>query len=158
MTSLDLLGRRVRLRIRRFASAGAFLGIDDQPDGETLLLPDREIPAGARENDELEVFVYLDSERRPIATTSPVKLQLGEVAFLEVTATTDVGAFVDWGPAKELLVPFAEQSKELSVGERHPIGLYLDKSGRLAGTMNVGDLLKGGPRALALDEWVVGEA
>jgi predicted RNA-binding protein (virulence factor B family) len=158
MTSQDLIGRRVTLRIRRFASAGAFLTVGDQPDGETILLPDREIPKGARENDEVEVFVYLDSERRPIATTSTSKLVLGQVAFLRVTAITDIGAFVDWGLGKELLVPFAEQSKELSVGECHPIGLYIDKSGRLAGTMHVSDLLARRPPALAPDEWVVGEA
>jgi uncharacterized protein len=158
MTFEDLLGRRVTLRIRRFAPAGAFLGVDDDAEEETLLLPDREVPAGARAGDEVDVFVYLDSERRPIATTHAPKLVLGEVAFLEVTATTDIGAFVDWGLGKELLVPFAEQSKELTVGERHPIGLYVDKSGRLAGTMHVSDLLARPPRELALDEWVAGEA
>jgi predicted RNA-binding protein (virulence factor B family) len=158
VSSEDLLGRRVHLRIRRFTSAGTFLAVDDDPEGETVLLPGREIPEGAREDDEVEVFVYLDSERRPIATTDAPKLQLGEVAFLEVTATTDIGAFVDWGIGKELLVPFAEQSKELSVGERHPIGLYIDKSGRLAGTMHVSDLLTRSPREFVLDEWVLGEA
>ncbi len=158
MTLEDLLGRRVRLRIRRFASAGAFLAIDDDAEGDTVLLPDREIPEGARENDEVEVFVYLDSERRPIATTCVPKLVLGEVAFLEVTATTGIGAFVDWGLGKELLVPFAEQSRELSVGERHPIGLYVDKSGRLAGTMHVSEMLARRPRDFVADEWVPGEA
>ncbi len=130
MSSL-LLGRRVTLRIRRFASAGAFLAVDDQADGETLLLPDREIPEGAREGDEVAVFVYLDSERRLIATTAAPKLEIGEVAFLAVSAMTEIGAFFDWGLAKELLVPFAEQTHELSIGERQPIGLYIDKSGRL---------------------------
>ena len=158
MTPDDLLGRRVTLRIRRFAAAGAFLAVDDDPQGPTLLLPDQEVPAGARVDDEVAVFVYLDSEERPIATTAPVRLALGEVTFLEVTSTTAIGAFVAWGPGKELLVPFAEQAKELVVGERHPIGLYLDKSRRLAGTMFVSEMLEGDRRKLVLDEWLVGEA
>ncbi|MBS1120546.1 MAG: Nucleic acid-binding protein [Deltaproteobacteria bacterium] len=153
----DLLGRRVPLVIRRFAPAGAFLAVDAD-DEQTILLPVREVPAGAREGDPVMVFVHLDSEDRPIATTVEPKLVLDEVSFLEVTAVTDIGAFVDWGLGKELLIPFAQQSKDLHVGERHPIGLYLDHSGRLAGTMFVGDLLEGARRALALDEWVMGEA
>ncbi len=158
MTPEDLLGAREKLRIRRFTTAGAFLGIDDDPAGETILLPDQEVPEGAREGAEVLVFIHLDSEDRVIATTREPKLTLGEVAFLEVTATTSIGAFVDWGLGKELLIPFAQQSKELYVGERQPIGLYLDKSKRLAGTMYVTDLLDGRPRRCALDEWVVGEA
>jgi predicted RNA-binding protein (virulence factor B family) len=103
------------------------------------------------------VFVHLDSEERPIATTRVPKLTLGEVAFLAVSAVTPIGAFADWGLGKELLVPFAEQSKELVVGERHPIGLYLDKSGRLAGTMYVTELF-GDRRRVVRDEWIEGEA
>src|SRR5688572_5741889 len=144
VTDLDsLLGRHARLPIRRFAAAGAFLAVDPDdpaPDADTLLLPAAEVPASARVGDVIDVFVHLDSEERPIATTRTPKLALGEVAFLTVTALTEIGAFVDWGLGKELLVPFAEQSKELFVGERQPIGLYLDRSRRLAGTMYVTDL------------------
>ncbi len=155
-----LLGRRVRLPIRRFAAAGAFLGVDpddDQPDAATILLPDREIPEGAKRGDVLDVFVCLDSEEREIATTRTPKLALGEVAFLEVTAVTNIGAFVDWGIGKELLVPFAEQSRELVVGERQPFGLYVDRSQRLAATMYVTDLLID-RRRVEIDEWIAGEA
>jgi predicted RNA-binding protein (virulence factor B family) len=158
MTPEELLGRRVTLPIRRFAAAGAFLAVDDDPGGATILLPDAEVPAGAREGDPVLVFIHLDSEERTIATTREPKLTLGEVTFLEVTATTGIGAFVDWGLGKELLVPFAQQSKELYVGERQPIGLYVDKSDRLAGTMYVTDMLDRRPRKCALDEWVIGEA
>jgi predicted RNA-binding protein (virulence factor B family) len=155
-----LLGRHVRLPIRELDGEGAWLAInelDPDPDAPTLLLPAREVPAGARVGEPVEVFVYLDSDDRPVATTHEPKLALGEVAFLEVTSVTPIGAFVDWGLGKELLVPFAQQSKELYVGELQPIGLYLDKSSRLAGTMLVGDLLRE-PRRVALDEWLVGEA
>jgi predicted RNA-binding protein (virulence factor B family) len=158
MTPEDLLGRRITLRIRRFATAGAFLAIEDGPGGDTILLPQAEVPAGAKEGTRVAVFVHLDSEERVIATTREPKIALGEVAFLEVTATTQIGAFVDWGLGKELLVPFAQQSTELHVGDRQPIGLYVDKSQRLAGTMYVSEMLEAPPRDLMLDEEVVGEA
>jgi hypothetical protein len=151
----DVLGRSVRLPITRLDAAGAWL---DAGGDDRVLLPAREVPPDAREGAVLAVFVHLDSDERPIATTREPKLTLGEVTFLEVTAVTPIGAFVDWGLGKELLVPFAEQSKELHVGERQPIGLYLDHSGRLAGTMYVTDLLDRPPRAAALDEWIEGEA
>jgi len=157
MNPEDLLGRIVTLPIRRFADAGAFLAIDDSSDPEVVLLPGVEIPATAKIGDRVRVFVYLDSEDRPVATTREPKLVLGEVTFLTVTAVTDIGAFVDWGLGKELLVPFAEQSKELFVGERQPIGLYLDRSERLAGTMFVSDMF-GDRRAVKPDEWIDGEA
>jgi uncharacterized protein len=85
------------------------------------------------------------------------ELQPGEVAFLEVTAVTHIGAFVDWGKPKELLVPFAEQTRELSVGDREPIGVYVDNSDRFAGTMKVREWLTQGGE-FAVGEWVSGEA
>jgi predicted RNA-binding protein (virulence factor B family) len=156
----DLLGHHATLPIRRFAAAGAVLAVDPgdpDPDALTVLLPSAEVPADARAGDAVRVFVHLDSEERPIATTRVPKLALGEVTFLTVTACTEIGAFVDWGLGKELLVPFAEQSRELFVGERQPIGLYLDRSRRLAGTMYVSDLF-GDRRRVARDEWIEGEA
>jgi predicted RNA-binding protein (virulence factor B family) len=148
----DALGRRMRLAIRRIADPGAFLG-----DIE-VLLPTKEVPADARPGDELDVFIYLDSDDRPIATTRTPKLALGEVSFLDITAVTPIGAFADWGLGKELLIPFAEQARELVVGERQPIGLYLDKTGRLAGTMFVTDMLAARPRRAQLNEWIEGVA
>ena len=159
MSPQELLGCRVTLRVRRLAAAGAFLAIDgSDDDAAVVLLPGGELPSGTREGDELRVFIQLDSEERPIATTRMPRLTLGEVTFLEVTACTGIGAFVDWGLGKELLVPFAEQAKELHVGERQPFGLYVDNTGRLAATMFVSKMIEGRPRALALDEWVAGEA
>ena len=96
----DLLGRVVTLPVLRFGSPGAFLAVDpnaEGPGGETLLLLGAEIREGQTEGDELEVFVYLDSSDRPIATTSKPKIMLGEVAFLEVTDLVNFGAFFDWG-------------------------------------------------------------
>lgn len=148
----DALGRRLRLRIERITAPGAFLG------DIGVLLPNPELPIDARVGDELDVFIYLDSEERPIATTSVPLLALGEVAFLEITDVTPIGAFANWGLGKELLIPYAEQARELFVGERQPIGLYLDKTGRLAGTMFVSDMLAERPRRAQLNEWIDGVA
>lgn len=153
----DLLGRSATLAIRRFGSPGAYLDGGGQSKDDILLIGS-EIPEGAKEGDLVDVFVHRDSEGRPIATTRKPKLELGEVAFLEVTATTPIGAFVDWGLAKELLVPFAQQTTELAVHPRHPIGLYLDDTGRLAGTMRVSEMLGHERAEWQQDEWVQGEA
>jgi predicted RNA-binding protein (virulence factor B family) len=155
----DLLGRMVTLPVLRFGTPGAFLAVDPKfegPGGETLLLLGPEIPEGMTEGDELEVFVYLDSSDRPIATTGKPKLMMGEVAFLEVTDLANFGAFFDWGLPKDLLVPHKEQTCELLVGQRHPVGLFVDDTGRLAGTMKVGEMLRD-KRPSSLDEWVEGE-
>ena len=156
----DLLGRRARLRFRGLDDEGAWLAVadDGDPDGPAILLPARELPAGTAEGAFVDVFVYLDSSDRPAATARSPMLALGEVRFLDITAVTDIGAFADWGLGKELLIPFAQQSKELFVGERQPIGLYLDNTGRLAGTMFVNDLLAAVPDRVAIGDWIEGEA
>ena len=156
-----LLGQIRTLVIRRLRPPGAYLAIDpDDPgaEAEGVLLPWAEVPDRAEPGTEVEVFVSLDSDDRPIATTRFPRLSLGEVAFLKVTDVTNIGAFVDWGLPKELLVPFAEQTRDVRVGERHPIGLYSDKSGRLAGTMRVAEMLGPPKKTFDRDGWVVGEA
>ncbi len=160
MSFVDLLGRFASLKIRRFAGPGAYLAADDQPDDDAILLIGSETPVGAKVGDALDVFVHLDSEGRPLATTRHAKLERGQVAFLQVTECTPIGSFVDWGLAKELLVPFAEQTTPMNAGERYAIGLYVDGSGRLAGTMRVSEMLANGGKASdwQLDEWVQGEA
>jgi uncharacterized protein len=153
-----LLGQWVSLAIRRFGPPGGFL-VEEAlgADAETILLPGAEIPEGAEVGQTLEVFVYLDSEDRPVATLRAPLVELGDVAFLAVTALTSFGAFFDWGMPKELLVPLVEQTRDVRVGERHPVGLYVDDTGRLAGTMKIAELL--GERGdFQLGEWVEGEA
>jgi predicted RNA-binding protein (virulence factor B family) len=152
----DLLGREATLRLARFGPPGAFFEVD--PGGGSLvLLPGAEVPEGAAVGDEVPLFLYLDSEDRPIATTRLPRITLGEAAFLRVTDVTKFGAFVEWGLAKDLLVPFAEQTRDVRVGDRHPGGLYLDDTGRLAGTMRVAEMLEEGGD-FTLDEWVDGES
>jgi len=153
-----LLGTLVPLTIRRFGPPGAFLvEHPDNPESETILLPGAEIPEGAEVDQVLEVFVYLDSEDRPVATLREPKVVLGEVAFMTVTALAPFGAFVDWGMPKELLVPLGEQTREMRLGDRHPVGVYVDDTGRLAGTMRIAEML-GERGKFGQDEWVKGEA
>lgn len=154
----ELLGRFATLEIQRFGSPGAFLVEKGAgPDAPAILLLGPEIPQDAKEGDFVEIFISLDSEGRPLATSKEPRLTLGEVAFLNVTECTEFGAFVDWGLPKELLVPFAQQTTDLHKGDRHPIGLYLDNTGRLAGTMRVREMLAtdGG---FHRGQWVEGEA
>jgi len=160
----DLLGRTVTLVVDRLVAPGAMLAVsppsDAQPLGsarDVVLLPRNEVQENLAPGDALDVFVYLDSDDRPIATCKAPLVERDEVAFLEVTDVTRIGAFVHWGPVKELLVPHAEQTQSLAVGDRHPVALYLDPSGRLAGTMRVSERLRD-LGAFEEDEWVDGEA
>ena len=156
----DLLGRFMTLPVLRLGPPGAFLALsasDARPDAPALLLPGSEVPPDAREGSPIDVFVYLDSKDRPVATRRDPKIALGEVAFLTVTDVARFGAFVDWGLPKELLVPHAEQTRDLRPGDRHPFGLYLDDSGRLAATMKVTEMLRS-QGEFSADEWVAGEA
>jgi len=154
----DALGRSVTLRFARFGSPGAFLAIRDDDDRDVVLLPGAEVPEGAEVGDTIEVFVYRDSEDRLVATTALPRLELGEVRFLHVKQLGTIGAFFDWGLPKDLLVPFAEQTRELGVGEVHPIGLYVDSSRRLAGTMRISEMLSRKACPFSEGDWVEGES
>lgn len=160
MPHRPLLGRVVTLTIRRFGPPGAFLAIGEEPNdprGPVVLLPGAEVPEGAAVGDEIEVFMTLDSEDRPLATIHRPKLGLGQVAFLEVKAMSSIGAFVDWGLPKELFVPHAERTTDLVIGRKYAFGLYVDPSSRLAGTMRVSEML-GERRTYEVGEWLEGEA
>ncbi len=163
MSFRDVVGRTVTATLRRVDARGAVVVLDpsDAPAARsverTLPLPSAELPEGAQPGAALPVFVYLDSEDHPVATLRIPHVQLGEVAFLTVADVTRFGAFFDWGLPKDLLLPFAEQTRELEVGSREPVGLTVDKSGRLAGTMRIRELLRSGGE-FELDEWVDGEA
>jgi len=158
MAFAQLLGRFGTMYVRRWAAPGVLLARAPNAPAEAplLLLPNREVPPDTAEGMALEVFVYLDSEDRPIATLRDPKVALGEVAFLECTDLTPFGAFFDWGLTKDLLVSKWEQTREVQLGERLPIGLYRDDTGRLAGTMRVSEMLSARPTCVVGD-WVHGE-
>lgn len=133
------LGQWNRLKILKHVSFGLYL--DGQDEGE-ILLPLREVPADAQVGDDLDVFLYLDSEDRLIATTQKPVATVGEFAVLSVVSVERVGAFLNWGLPKDLLLPFAEQSRELIPGQRVVVFIYEDKSGRLSASMRIERNLK----------------
>ncbi len=130
------LGMIQTLKIVKKVEFGVYLG-DGIDKEERILLPIKQVPQGAQIGDEIEVFVYRDSKDRPIATTNRPKLVLGEVARLRVVQVGRIGAFLDWGLEKDLLLPFREQTRNISAGEECLAALYIDKSDRLCATMKV---------------------
>ena len=131
-----LLGKKQKLIIVKKVDFGVYLAEKEDAE-DKVLLPGKQVPEGARPGDVLEVFVYKDSKDRLISTTQEPKVQLGEIAVLKVTEVTKIGAFLDWGLEKELLLPFREQTRRVSAGEEVLIAVYEDKSSRLCATMNV---------------------
>lgn len=130
------LGKIQTLTVRRIKEFGIYLSPKEDEE-HSVLLPKKQVPAGIRAGDELPVFIYKDSEDRLIATTSTPKLQVGEVALLTVKDAAEIGAFLDMGLEKDLLLPFKEQRRKVRQGETCLVALYIDKSKRLAATMNV---------------------
>lgn len=120
------LGEYNKLMINRFVDFGAYL-IDDE-DNE-VLLPKRYLTGDEELDDEIEVFVYNDSENRPVATTERPFATVGQFCLLRVKAVNAIGAFLDWGlTAKDLLVPFREQRVRMQAGRSYIVYVYLDPS------------------------------
>lgn len=138
------IGKIQRLEILRFTSVGAFLNVTEEADEEDILLPKNQLEDDLEVGDEIEVFVYRDSEDRLIATVNKPKITLGELAYLKVVDITKVGAFMDWGLEKDLLLPFSEQTIRVRIGKEYLVALYLDKSQRLCATMDIYKYLKEG--------------
>ena len=126
------------LTIVKKVDFGVYLAKEQEADPEEkVLLPRKEVPENAQPGDEIEVFLYRDSKDRMIATVRQPKLSLGEVAVLRVKENGKIGAFLDWGLEKDLLLPFREQVRKVRPGEECLVALYLDKSKRLCATMKV---------------------
>lgn len=104
---------------------------------DRVLLPKNQAPKQPKIGMRIRVFLYKDSEDRPIATTVIPPLTLGSVAVLPVKEVTKIGAFLSWGLAKDLLLPYKEQTSRLRAGDNVLVALYLDKSSRLCATMKV---------------------
>lgn len=129
------IGKKNRLRIVKILDFGAYLDGDEK--GE-ILLPIKQVPEDAQIDDELDVFIYNDSEDRIIATTTIPFAMADEFAFLEVVAVNKFGAFLDWGLVKDLLVPFREQKMDMEIGRWYVVYIYLDEqSQRLVATAKV---------------------
>lgn len=120
------IGKYNSLQVSRNVDFGAYLA---DRDGNEVLLPARYITVPLQPGNELEVFVYKDSEDRPVATTEHPFAEVGEFAYLQVTQVNNTGAFLDWGlVGKELLVPYSEQKMKLSRGMVVLVYVYLDNA------------------------------
>lgn len=136
------LGEKQTLTIVKKVEFGVYLAeTKESADKERVLLPAKQVPAGAEIGDTVFVFIYKDSRDRLIATTAEPKLMLHEVARLKVAQVGKIGAFLDWGLEKDLFLPFREQTEKVKEGQECLAALYIDKSGRLCATMNVYEYL-----------------
>ena len=136
------LGEKQTLMIVKQVEIGAYLAEDMESGArERVLLPGRQVPGGSGIGTKIEVFIYKDSRDRMIATTHMPKLTLHQIGELRVAQVGNIGAFLDWGLEKDLLLPFREQTRKVLEGETCLVALYIDKSSRLCATMNVYEYL-----------------
>lgn len=141
-----------QLRVMRILDFGAYLDGINLGD---ILLPIKDVPENCQPEDLLDVFVYRDSEDRIIATTQTPKAQVGDFQMMEVKATSKVGAFLDWGLLKDLLVPFSEQGKTMEVGKSYLVHVYLDeKTDRITASARIENFLDKTPKQYAEEQEV----
>lgn len=133
------LGKFNSLLIRRFTANGAYLLLED---GTEVLLPKSYLSGTEKEGEEINAFIYTDSEDRPVAVTTVPKAQLDEFAVLEVREVTKFGAFLDWGLPKDLFVPNSEMAKSMEKGQKYLVRVCRDyKTDRLIGVSKYQDFL-----------------
>ncbi|MCI9515519.1 MAG: S1 RNA-binding domain-containing protein [Lachnospiraceae bacterium] len=135
------LGKRQELTVVKRMKFGVYLA-EGKDAEERVLLPVKEVPDETEIGDRIEVFLYLDSKDRMIATRREPYAELGGIAVMEVKEVSNIGAFLDWGLEKDLLLPFKEQSRRVAQGEKVLAAVYLDKSRRFCATMNVYEYLE----------------
>lgn len=131
-----LIGEKQELEIVKEVAFGVYLA-EQAGDKETVLLPKKEVEAGMKCGDRISVFLYKDSSDRLIATRREPLLTIGKTSVLKVKDVTKIGAFLDWGLEKDLLLPFHEQTAKVYPGDECVVALYRDKSSRLCATMKV---------------------
>lgn len=128
------IGRYNTLVVQREVDFGLYLN----PKADEVLLPSKYVPPNVRPGDTLRVFVYTDSEDRPVATTLKPKAVVGEVAYLMAKDTSPIGCFMDWGLEKDLLVPKSEQQGKMQAGRRYVVQVLLDsKTNRVYGSTRI---------------------
>lgn len=135
------LGQYNTLKILRDTQVGIFLG-DGENEEHDVLLPNKYVPKEFSIGDEITVFVYLDHEERPVATTLKPYIKLNEFAHLKVNYINKFGAFMNWGLEKDLFVPFKEQARPMEIDKRYLVYCYLDeKTNRLVATSKTNQFL-----------------
>ncbi len=137
------LGEKQTLTIVKKVEFGVYLAENREVAlEEKVLLPKKQVPENVVIGDAIEVFIYKDSKDRMIATVNEPKITLHRVAELKVVQVGKIGAFLDWGLEKDLLLPFREQTEKVREGQTVLVALYIDKSSRLCATMNVYEYLE----------------
>mgnify|MGYP002801436708 FL=1 len=132
------LGKKQTLLVVKKVEFGVYLAENMDADAkDRVLLPAKQVPENTAEGSRMEVFIYKDSKDRLIATTREPVLTVGKTAVLKVRQVTKIGAFLDWGLEKDLLLPYHEQTVRVHEGQECLVALYVDKSSRLCATMNV---------------------
>lgn len=132
------VGKENNLIITRLTPNGAYVAEPDREGGKEILLPNRYVTPNMEPGKVVKVFVYTDSEDRPVATTERPFVQVGEFAYLQTVQVNRVGAFMDWGLAKNLLVPFKEQKLKMFPGGIYLVYVYLDhNSGRVVASAKI---------------------
>ena len=132
------LGKKQTLTVVKTVEFGIYLAENRDADAKNrVLLPAKQVPQGTKEGDRLEVFIYKDSQDRLIATTREPVITVGHTALLKVRQVTKIGAFLDWGLEKDLLLPYHEQTVRVREGQECLVALYVDKSSRLCANMKV---------------------
>ncbi|WP_321309083.1 S1-like domain-containing RNA-binding protein [Marinifilum fragile] len=137
---MSIIGQYAELKVAKLVDFGVFLEGEDEA---LILLPNQYVPPKTQLDDKIKVFIYRDSEDRVIATTLKPKAIVGEFAVLKVKSVTNVGAFLDWGLAKDLLVPFSEQRDKMQVDLSYLVYIYLDNAtGRIVATAKIERILR----------------
>ena len=123
------IGKWQTLQVVRSKDFGIYLA-EHEGDDDAILLPRKQVPDGTGIGDRIEVFVYLDSKDRPIATTNQPLITLGEIKRLRCASVSKIGAFMDWGLEKDILLPFKEMTGKVKEGREYLVYMYMDKSSR----------------------------
>lgn len=132
------IGKRQDMKVNNIAKIGVYLDAETGNTEDNILLPNNEIEGmDIREGDTLNVLIYSDSDDRPIATLKETPVTAGKLTKLEVIDSNELGAFMDWGLVKDLLLPKKQQECEVEIGKKYLVGIYEDSKGRPTATMRI---------------------
>lgn len=135
-------GKYQIMQISHQVDFGLYLKQKNSEDETTILLPKKEIPENFELDDDIEVYIYRDSEDRQIATTKKGIPEIGEIGVYNVLEVTKIGAFMDWGLSKDLFLPYSQQRVKVKTGRKYLASVYVDKSDRICATTYVGKFLR----------------
>lgn len=138
------IGKRQKLKVSNYTPIGLYLDAETEDEKDNILLPKNEFELLEKKpeiGEELDVFIYRDSEDRLISTLRTTYATVGTLAKLEATDVTPIGAFLDWGLKKDILLPKGQEICKIEMGKKYLVGLYEDKKGRVSATMKIYNFL-----------------